>query len=75
MIPMANVSTERLLTRAQRQRAAVNALASVRAEGLDPSAAEPALAAWARGEIDTDQMIAATQRAATARLSTPPQAV
>ncbi len=74
MTPMANLSTERSLTRAQRQRAAANALASVRAEGLDPSGAEPALAAWARGEIDTDQMIAATQSAATAHLSPQPQA-
>ncbi|MGH2870604.1 MAG: antitoxin VbhA family protein [Solirubrobacteraceae bacterium] len=70
---MVNVSTERSLAQAGRERAAANALASVRAEGLDPSAAEPALAAWARGEIDTDQMIAATKSAAIAQLSTPPQ--
>ena len=71
---MANLSTERSLTQAQRQRAAANALGSGRAEGLDPSGAEPALAAWAQGEIDTDQMIAGTQSAATAHLGTPPQA-
>ena len=47
------------LTAADRERAAANALASTRAEGLDPTQVEPLLAAWARGEIDTDQMVAA----------------
>jgi hypothetical protein len=61
-----------VLTAAQRERAAANALASVRAEGLDPSTAEPILEAWARGEIDTDQMIAATRTAADTQLSTHP---
>jgi hypothetical protein len=60
------------LTAADRERAAANALASVRAEGLDSSTAEPILEAWARGEIDTDQMIAATRTAAVAQLSTHP---
>jgi hypothetical protein len=49
----------RPLTTADRERAAANALASTRAEGLDPAEVEPVLAAWARGEIDTDQMVAA----------------
>lgn len=49
----------RTLTAAERERAGANALASTRAEGLDPAEVEPILAAWARGEIDTDQMVAA----------------
>jgi hypothetical protein len=36
------------VTRAQ---AAADAIASVRAEGLDPARAETLLAAWARGEL------------------------
>jgi fido (protein-threonine AMPylation protein) len=49
----------RPLTAADRERAAANALASTRAEGLDPAQVELLLAAWARGEIDTDQVVAA----------------
>jgi Antitoxin VbhA len=41
------------VTRAQ---AAADALASVRAEGLDPSEAEPLLAAWSRGELTNEQL-------------------
>jgi hypothetical protein len=36
--------------------AAANAIASVRAEGLDPGRAEPLLAAWARGELTDEQL-------------------
>ena len=36
--------------------AAANALASVRAEGLDPSIAEPLLARWARGDLSDEQL-------------------
>ncbi|GEM_PF-973708 len=39
-----------------RERAAANALASVRAEGLDPGVAEPLLARWAREEITDAQL-------------------
>jgi hypothetical protein len=56
---VSNPSESRTLTVAERERAAANALASTRAEGLDPAEVEPLLAAWARGEIDTDQMVAA----------------
>ena len=56
---VSNPSESRTLTVAERERAADNALASTRAEGLDPAEVEPLLAAWARGEIDTDQMVAA----------------
>jgi antitoxin VbhA-like protein len=56
---VANPSESRTLTVAERERAAANALASTRAEGLDPAEVQPLLAAWARGEIDTDQMVAA----------------
>jgi hypothetical protein len=70
---VATPSTAPAPTAADRERAAANALASVRAEGLDPSAAAaPILEAWARGEIDTDQMIAATKTAAEAQLSAHP---
>ena len=36
--------------------AAANAIASVRAEGLDPGRAEPLLSAWARGELTDEQL-------------------
>jgi hypothetical protein len=36
--------------------AAANAIASVRAEGLDPGRAEPLLAAWGRGELTDEQL-------------------
>jgi hypothetical protein len=39
-----------------REQAAANALASVRAEGLDPRVAEPLLERWARGEISDEQL-------------------
>jgi hypothetical protein len=39
-----------------REQAAANALASVRAEGLDPSIAEPLLDRWAREEITDKQL-------------------
>ena len=39
-----------------RERAAANALASVRAEGLDPGLAEPLLARWASEEITDAQL-------------------
>jgi hypothetical protein len=41
---------------ATRAEAAANAIASVRAEGLDPGRAEPLLAAWARGELTDEQL-------------------
>ena len=42
--------------RASRADAAADAVASVRAEGLDPGRAEPLLAAWARGELTDAQL-------------------
>jgi len=39
-----------------RERAAANALASVRVEGLDPGVAEPLLERWAREEITDAQL-------------------
>ena len=39
-----------------RKRAAANALASVRAEGLDPGVAEPLLDRWASEEITDAQL-------------------
>ena len=39
-----------------RGEAAADAVASVRAEGLDPGRAEPLLAAWARGELTDAQL-------------------
>jgi hypothetical protein len=41
---------------ASRADAAANAIASVRAEGLDPGRAEPLLAAWTRGELTDEQL-------------------
>lgn len=41
---------------ATRPEAAANAIASVRAEGLDPGRAEPLLSAWARGELTDEQL-------------------
>jgi hypothetical protein len=41
---------------ATRAEAAANAIASVRAEGLDPGRAEPLLSAWARGELSDEQL-------------------
>jgi hypothetical protein len=48
-----------MTTRAQ---AAENALASVRAEGLDPGVAEVLLDRWARGELADDQLDEAVRR-------------
>ena len=42
--------------RASRAQSAADALASVRAEGLDPGRAEPLLAAWKRGELSDEQL-------------------
>jgi hypothetical protein len=42
--------------KASRKRAAANALASVRAEGLDPGIAEPLLNRWAREELSDKQL-------------------
>ena len=47
------------VTRAQ---AAADAVASVRAEGLDPAEAEALLAAWSRGDITDEQLEEARQR-------------
>lgn len=41
---------------ATRAEAAADAIASVRAEGLDPGRAEPLLAAWARGDLTDEQL-------------------
>jgi len=41
------------VTRAQ---AAADAVASVRAEGLDPAEAEVLLSAWSRGDISDEQL-------------------
>jgi hypothetical protein len=43
-------------SKVSRERAAANALASVRAEGLDPGIAEPLLDRWAREEITDAQL-------------------
>lgn len=45
-----------------RLQAAENALASVRAEGLDPGVAEELLDRWARGDIGDAQLDEAAQR-------------
>ena len=39
-----------------RSQAAADAIASVRAEGLDPGRAEALLAAWERGEVTDEQL-------------------
>jgi hypothetical protein len=41
---------------ATRAEATANAIASVRAEGLDPGRAQPLLSAWARGELSDEQL-------------------
>ena len=43
-------------SKVSRERAAANALASVRAEGLDPHIAEPLLDRWAHEEITDAQL-------------------
>jgi len=55
---MANTDLD-LVTVAKRRGAVADAVASVRLEGLDPSAVEPVMDAWARGELTVDQMVAA----------------
>jgi hypothetical protein len=52
------------VTRAQ---AAADAIASVRAEGLDPGRAEALLAAWTRGELTDAQLEDARLRLASDR--------
>jgi hypothetical protein len=47
-----------------RKQAAANALASVRAEGLDPAVAEPLLDRWAREEITDAQLDEGARRIA-----------
>ena len=55
------------LSGAERERAAAYALASVRLEGLDPTAVETVLAAWSAREITTDQMIDQAQALAAGK--------
>jgi len=61
-----------------RIQAAENALASVRAEGLDPGVAEALLDRWASGEVSDAQLDEAAQRIgageALAELFTPTRA-
>lgn len=45
-----------------RKQAAENALASVRAEGLDPGIAQPLLDRWASGELSDAQLDDAARR-------------
>jgi hypothetical protein len=45
-----------------RKQAAENALASVRAEGLDPGVAEPLLGRWVCGEVSDAQLDDAARR-------------
>jgi antitoxin VbhA-like protein len=54
-----------MTTRAQ---AAENALASVRAEGLDPGVAEALLRRWARGELSDAQLDDAARQISTREL-------
>ena len=51
-------------SKVSRKRAAANALASVRAEGLDPHVAEPLLDRWAREEITDAQLDEGARRIA-----------
>jgi hypothetical protein len=51
-------------SKVSRKRAAANALASVRAEGLDPHVAEPLLDRWARREITDAQLDEGARRIA-----------
>ena len=60
-----------MTTRAQ---AAENALASVRAEGLDPGVAEALLRRWARGELSDAQLDDAAHQISTGELLAPPRA-
>jgi hypothetical protein len=67
-------TTEHRLTAADRRRAAANAAASARLEGLDPSAVQPAMDAWARGELTVDEMVAAGLKIARGAADQPPRA-
>jgi len=64
----------RVLSAVERRREVDSAIASARAEGLDPAVAQPVFDAWARGEIDTDQMIAAARALAADEQPRAPQA-
>jgi hypothetical protein len=66
-----SVSIGRMTTRAQ---AAENALASVRAEGLDPGVAEALLRRWASGELSDAQLDDAARQISTGELLAPPGA-
>jgi len=66
-----SVSIGSMTTRAQ---AAENALASVRAEGLDPGVAEALLRRWARGELSDAQLDDAARQISTGELLAPPGA-
>lgn len=54
--PRADSEVQVPVSPATRASAAANAIASVRAEGLDPGRAEPLLSAWARGELTDEQL-------------------
>lgn len=54
---MTDPDARRRLDRDERARAAANARASVRLDDRDPAAAEPDVAAWVEGQIDTDELI------------------
>jgi hypothetical protein len=54
--PRAASTSRPAATPPTRAEAAADAVASVRAEGLDPGRAEPLLAAWARGELTDAQL-------------------
>jgi len=64
----------RALTPAERRREVDSAMASARAEGLDPAEAQPVFDAWARGEINTNQMIAGVRALAVGEQPRAPQA-
>ncbi|HEY2657251.1 MAG TPA: hypothetical protein VGI55_15800 [Solirubrobacteraceae bacterium] len=67
-------TTDRRLSAAERRAAAANAAASARLEGLDPSAVQPAMDAWARGELTVDEMVAAGLAIAHGAADQAPQA-
>lgn len=54
--PSTNADVQAPAPLATRAEAAADAIASVRAEGLDPGRAEPLLSAWARGELTDEQL-------------------
>jgi hypothetical protein len=53
---MAKTKKESVRSKVSRKQAATSALASVRAEGLDPGIAEPLLDRWASEEITDAQL-------------------